>query len=139
MPIRRATIAAAVLLACLGTPRCASVPAAARPTGDTGCTAIRSMSWSAIAGAGWSRIPPPRTRVHEDGVHQKVDTFTRARGGGSESGSRKAGGSTTGDDVTAGAGGPAETGRTEDTTVALFSITSSESLAGARATPTTSW
>jgi VWFA-related protein len=136
MPIRRAAIVAALLLAGAGTVsvRSQSPPAARADQAYT--SAATAILVDVVVrdrrGHPVTDLTADDFEVYEDGVNQKVDTFTRvSRGGGIGVGvAWKAGGATTSVMTSRPApDGAAETPRTDETTIALvFDHLSTEAL-----------
>ena len=136
MPIRRAAIVAALLLAGSGPVTVRSQSPAAARADQTYTSAATAILVDVVVrdrrGRPIMDLAAEDFEIYEDGVHQKVDTFTRvSRGGGIGVGvAWKAGGSTT-SVITSRpvAEGATEPPPTDDTTVALvFDHLSSESL-----------
>ena len=136
MTIRRAAIAAALLLAGSATVTVRSqspAPARAEQAYTSAATAILvDVVVRDRRGRPVTDLTADDFEVYEDGVDQKVDTFTRvSRGGGIGVGvAWKAGAATTSVMTSRPApDGPADTRQTDDTTVALvFDHLSTESL-----------
>ena len=136
MPIRRAAIVAALLLAGSSSVAVRSQSPAAARADQAYTSAATAILVDVVVrdrkGRPVTDLSADDFEVYEDGVNQKVDTFTRvSRGGGIGVGvAWKAGGSTT--SVMTSRPVPesaAETPRTDDTTVALvFDHLSTESL-----------
>jgi VWFA-related protein len=136
MPIRRAAIVAALLLAGSGTVTVRSQSPAAARADQAYASAATAILVDVVVrdrrGRPVTDLTAEDFEIYEDGANQKVDTFTRvSRGGGIGVGvAWKAGGSTT--SVMTSRPVPesaAETPRTDDTTVALvFDHLSSDSL-----------
>jgi VWFA-related protein len=135
MPIRRAAIAAAVLLAGSGTATVRSQSPVAARADQAYTSAATAILVDVVVrdrrGRPVTDLAAEDFEIYEDGVHQKVDTFTRvSRGGGIGVGVAWKAGPTT--SVMTSRPVPesaAETPRTDDTTVALvFDHLSSDSL-----------